>query len=331
MRIVYSICSSADWGIGAIANQAVAGLKAGGHKVLHWNSQFLGQGISDIDFDKRIALRLENTSCHVLHVWANSGLETMQVANDRGIPRILERASTHVDHQKRVIEEEFSGVVIPDDVLNRMRHEYELASIILTPSEYAANTFPEHLQEKIKMVPFGVDTEMFKPNLTQKHEGFRVLFVGANHLRKGGRYLEEAWKDLDEVELWTTGSNFMTGENVKSLGLVKHEEMPRLMNACDVLVLPSLEEGNAICIGEMLSCGKPVIITEECGPWPDWKDTKHGILIPSKNPVAIADDVKYLRDSPAKAKKMGRAGRKLALKHSWEIYGEELCQIHQKL
>lgn len=330
MRIVYSICSSSDWGIGHIANMAVAGLREGGHNVVRWNSQYLGPGISDIEFDRQMATRLQYTNFNGFHVWANSGLESMAVAKERGLPCILERASTHVDHQKKVIEEEFSGTVIPDDILARMHQEYTLADIILVPSDYAAKTFPEKLQERIRIVPFGVDTEMFKPNLTAKHDGFRVLFVGANHLRKGGRYLEEAWKELD-VNLWTSGSKFMTGGNINNYGLVKYEEMPRLMDACDALVLPSLEEGNAICIGEMMACRKPVIVTEECGLWPDWKDTKHGILIPSKDPTEIADAVKYLRDNPKEAKKMGKAGRKLAQNHTWKKYGEELCQIYQEL
>lgn len=329
MRIVYSICSNSDWGIGFISQMAVRGLKAGGHKVIRWNSQYMGHGVSDIDFDRRAAVRLEHTSCNKLHVWANSGLETMKVAKRGGIPCILERASTHIDHQKRVIEEEFSGVVIPDDLLTRMQEEYKLARVILVPSKYAAGTFPENLQEKIRIIPFGVDTKAFKPNLTQKHKGFRALFVGANHLRKGGRYLQEAWKELD-VELWTTGSNFMEGVNVQSYGLVQYDRMPYIMNACDVLVLPSLEEGNSIAVNEAQSCGLPVIVTEECGLWPEWKDGKHGILIPSKDSVAIADAVKYLRDNPKEAKKMGKAGRKLALEHTWKKYGEDLCQIYKE-
>lgn len=289
--------------------------------------------MSDEDFDGLVAEKLKHGKYDVLHNWANSGLSSMQVAKDNGIPCILERASTHIAHQKNVLDKEYklAGLSSPiySETVKRMKAEYKLADIILCPSEYAASTFPLMFQRKIHIVPFGVDTEMFEPtNMRDRRDGFRALFVGANHMRKGGRYLTEAWKDLD-VELWISGSNFITGENIKSFGLVEYDRMPFLMNACDVLVLPSLEEGMALVTLEGMATGLPCIVTPECGSRVE--DGIHGMVLPSRDPKAIADAIYYYRDNPSEAKRHGRAGRKLAEKYTWQVYGKKLCDIYTEL
>jgi len=289
--------------------------------------------ISDEKFDLDVRRELKyELDDYILHVWANCGLKSMQYTREEmKLPCILERASTHIEHQKSVLDREYALAAlnspISEETVGRMNAEYELAYIILVPSAYAALTFPKNLHEKIRKVPFGVDTEIFKPGPVE-HDGFRVAFVGANSVRKGFRYIDKALRSPQlspPVDCWMAGNcSFMFGH-------MAYASMPDLYNRCDVFVLPSLEEGNSLAVNEALACGLPVIVTKECGLWPDWVSGKHGTLIASKDSKAIADAIQYYRDNPQEAERHGRAGRKLAEKHTWQVYGRDLCRVYEQL
>ncbi len=54
-------------------------------------------------------------------------------------------------------------------------------------------------------------------------------------------------------------------DRVHFLGFMHGPDIPTWINACDLFVLPSLEEGFGIAQIEALACGKPVIATKNSG------------------------------------------------------------------
>ena len=62
-----------------------------------------------------------------------------------------------------------------------------------------------------------------------------------------------------------------------------HDEIPLGMNACDVFVLPSLNEGNPNVMFEALGCGKPFVGTTVGGEPEVISNEKLGVLVEPKN------------------------------------------------
>ncbi|WP_250664458.1 glycosyltransferase, partial [Escherichia coli] len=76
-------------------------------------------------------------------------------------------------------------------------------------------------------------------------------------------------KNLRDIKFIMAGSKDMEiaiPENVKYLGKIPFEQMPRFYNMADILALPSLTEGFPSVILEAYACGKPILIAEEAFP-----------------------------------------------------------------
>lgn len=160
---------------------------------------------------------------------------------------------------------------------------------------------------KISIIPNGVDRVKFKP--LRKDEARRILnlpqnksiilFIGGFTEIKGVDVLVKAFVKLVsrknealDLLLILIGdgrlkimiadylSRHCLQDKVKFTGSLPHEEIPSWMGACDVLCLPSRNEGCPNVILEALSCGRPVIASE-VGGIPDLVNSEeYGILVP---------------------------------------------------
>jgi glycosyltransferase involved in cell wall biosynthesis len=87
------------------------------------------------------------------------------------------------------------------------------------------------------------------------------------------------------------------GERVRLLGNRPHAELPDLLGAADLMVLPSSSEGLANVWVEALACGTPIVITDVGGARELLKDESAGRIVP-RDPGAIAAAVRELLASP---------------------------------
>ncbi len=85
-------------------------------------------------------------------------------------------------------------------------------------------------------------------------------------------------------------------------------DLPALLAAWDVAVLPSLFEGLPRGVVEAMAMGKPVVATAVDGVV-EALSPGTGILVPRDDTTALARAVGSLADDPARAREMGRAGR----------------------
>jgi glycosyltransferase involved in cell wall biosynthesis len=72
-----------------------------------------------------------------------------------------------------------------------------------------------------------------------------------------------------------------------------NSEIPLWINACDLLVLPSLSEGFGVALVEALACGKPVVATR-CGGPEDIVNADTGILVPPRDEIALAEALREI-------------------------------------
>jgi len=110
------------------------------------------------------------------------------------------------------------------------------------------------------------------------------------------------------------------------------EDIPEIISALDVLVLTSISEGFGRVVIEAMAMAKPVVATN-AGGIPDIViDGETGILVPVKDPEAIANAVIEILSNTQKAELMGRQGRKRVEQFfTVEAHVEEIQKLYINL
>ena len=112
----------------------------------------------------------------------------------------------------------------------------------------------------------------------------------------------------------------------------------QVMRATDVLVCASDFESFGMAHLEAMACAVPVVSTDVGGPAETVIEGETGLLVPPRDPEALAGAVRRLLDDPALRARMGRAGREhvlraLDVRHYaarfsevlWEVVGGSNC------
>jgi len=86
-------------------------------------------------------------------------------------------------------------------------------------------------------------------------------------------------------------------------------DVAALYQQSHIAVLPSYREGLPKSLLEAAACGRPIVTTEAIGCRDVVEDGVTGYLVPVKDPLALADALQKLIESPKLRHKMGQAGR----------------------
>jgi L-malate glycosyltransferase len=140
-----------------------------------------------------------------------------------------------------------------------------------------------------------------------------LLLIGeAKFVARATRFDNEAY--VARLHALVAGAGL--AERVSWLG--EREDVPELVRAMDVLLLPSWEEPFGRALIEAMALGVPVIATAVGGPPEIVEDGREGYLVAPREPAAWARAVRRIADDPARAAEMGRAGR-LKVKQSFTM------------
>ncbi len=129
-------------------------------------------------------------------------------------------------------------------------------------------------------------------------ERLRLVIVGDGSLR------EEAQKLLQTA-------------NAESLAWLPGErnDIPEILRALDLFVLPSLREGISNTILEAMASGLPVVATRVGGNPELVREGETGLLVPAEDPVAMANAIRKYLNHPDLLRTHGQAGRKRVEQH----------------
>ena len=179
---------------------------------------------------------------------------------------------------------------------------------------------------------------------------FKILFVGRHIERKGITYLIEAAKYLprDKFEIRIVGVGDLTeqlkkqaeesGANIIFTGKLSPEDLANEYKTANVFVLPAIvdskgdTEGLGVVLIEAMELGLP-IVASNVGGIPDVVvDGKSGILVPEKDPVALADAFKRLADDPALTESLLAGARKRIDEcFTWDGIIERQVEVYKRL
>lgn len=87
------------------------------------------------------------------------------------------------------------------------------------------------------------------------------------------------------------------------------ENVPALLRASDLFVLPSLYEGLPLSILEAMAAGVPVIATDVGGIGEAISNESNGLLVPPADPAALANAIRKMLDNRNYAQQLAEAGR----------------------
>ena len=110
------------------------------------------------------------------------------------------------------------------------------------------------------------------------------------------------------------------------------DDMPALFRSVDVVALPSYREGLPRGLIEAGACGRPLITTDAPGCREVVVDRYNGLLIPLRDPVALASAIAQLHDDPKKRADMGKAARVTVMQEfDEEIVIRRTMAVYQEL
>jgi len=155
--------------------------------------------------------------------------------------------------------------------------------------------------------------------LSQRGIHFRAVLVGTpdpdNPTSISASQLKE-WQDEDLVEWWG-----------------KSDDIPNVWAQSHIAVLPSTYgEGVPMSLIEAAACGRPIITTDMPGCREIVLHEKNGLLVPVKNPRALADAICRLIENPELRRQMGQEGRELVEKEFAEsVVVSQTLNLYQSL
>jgi D-inositol-3-phosphate glycosyltransferase len=181
-------------------------------------------------------------------------------------------------------------------------------------------------EEKIKVIPIGVDTKIFKPIAKEKARKILkmkrnikyVLYVGRIEWRKGigtllfafrevlknypkaklliiGGGKSKSAKKLDQAErerLKNIAKKLKIESKVFFLGAKKQKSLYKYYSACDVCVVPSYYEPFGIVPIESMACATPVVASKAGGLQYSVIDGKTGYLAKARDYKDFAKKIK---------------------------------------
>ena len=171
-----------------------------------------------------------------------------------------------------------------------------------------------------------------RKNLGFPEDAFLLLTVGAIHRRKGldvllkaaplivqqsskpiflliaGAFHDSQPEYRREIETLVRRENLQ--DHTRFLGF--REDIPALLAASDLFVLPSRAEALPLTILEAFAAGTPVVATDVGDCQRLIGANERGLCIPSKNPEALADAIFTLLENPKQRDKMAKKARRFA-------------------
>jgi phosphatidylinositol alpha-mannosyltransferase len=227
-----------------------------------------------------------------------------------------------------------------------LRRVWRRVSLGIAVSQAAASFLRRALPAaSLEIVPNGVDVGAFAgaQPLGDLPEGRRILWVNRLDAQKGFPVALAAFSkvlaQVPDAVLVVVGE----GKDREALGLLTdsararvdmrgaqpNERVPSYLAASELFVSPAVgQESFGIALVEAMAAGLPVVATDIPGYREVVSDGVEGLLVPPRDPEALAAGLVRALTEPGLAARLGEAGRERARTFDWPIVVDRLEELY---
>jgi len=322
---------------------------------LHDDNIFsVGSIYKDLDIRVGKYLNINKKKINAIYSYEDCALNSFKIANKSCIKTIYDLTSPYWLLKKKILEEEVN--LQPDWSLstteitsqNKCKNKDEeiaLSDQIIVASSFTAKSlelFEQNIKSKINVVPYGITCPAKKIiNKRHKNDKLKIIFAGKPTLSKGIQYLIQILDQLDlPWELEIAGSIpekphqisqkldlFLKDPRCKFLGQIQNKNLLKKMRESHIFLFPSLFEGFGQVILEALSCGLPLITTNNTAGLDIIDDGKNGFLTPIRDTKKTIDIIYNLYQNEELRMSIAENGFIKASEFTWTKYQNELSKI----
>ena len=295
---------------------------------------------------------------HALH-WT-SGLAALAAVRDLGIPVVQEFSSLGVTERRVTDFRDHAGAVKADGAsAARIRLEPAIGrsatAVVATNSAEVSDLASLGVRRSsIRVVPWGVDTDLFTPegpvakrngrprllaaaDLTQREPLETLLRAltrvpGAELLVVGGPAEAELLDDDGYVKLAKFVATLGITDRVTFTGKVEYAAMPPLLRSADLVVSTCQYEPSGTTSLQAMACGTPVIAPPVGGHMDAVVDGTTGIIIPPDRPALLAQRLRQLLAHPMLIEAYGVAAvDRVRSRYSWDRIAGETLAVYDRV
>jgi glycosyltransferase involved in cell wall biosynthesis len=190
----------------------------------------------------------------------------------------------------------------------------------------------------VSLAPPGVDTALFFPGSTDQHAPYLFAVARWRDPRKRPDVLLRAFShvvQLHDAPLdlllagpedlstgdWALARELGVASRIRYLGMLERGELARRYRGATAFVSSSDEEGLGISIVEAMASGVAVVATRCGGPEFSVDDGRTGLLVPRRDPAALAAAIERVVRDPMLRAELGRGARQRAE----SMFADEEC------
>ena len=292
-----------------------------------------------------------------------SGLAALAAARDLGIPVVQEFSSLSVAERRGAalqdLRDEPGAVKADGASAARIRLEPAIGrsatAVVATNSAEVSDlaSLGVH-RSSIRVVPWGVDTDLFTPegpvakrngrprlltaaDLTQRKPLETLLRAltkvpDAELLVVGGPAEAELSKDDNYVKLAKFAATLGITDRVIFTGKVEYGAMPPLLRSADLVISTCQYEPSGTTSLQAMACGTPVIAPPVGGHMDAVVDGTTGIIIPPDRPALLAQRIRQLLAHPMLIEAYGVAAvDRVRSRYSWDRIAGETLAVYDRV
>jgi D-inositol-3-phosphate glycosyltransferase len=167
--------------------------------------------------------------------------------------------------------------------------------------------------------------------LTAAHPEARLLVLGEDSRSGGGSGGSGGGDVSEKARLQEVARALGVADRVDFLGSVPQSRLADYYSAAEAVLLPSYNESFGLVGLEAQACGTAVVASTAAGLASVLRDGVSGFLVEGPDPAAYAERMRRLLEEPELAARMGRRGRRLAERFSWQRTADDLLARFEAL